>query len=58
MIAEKIIRQTTELKTLVAAGLEGREAERGIHACNAILAEAERVAGLEQVVIRPEQGHD
>lgn len=57
MIAEKIIRQATELKALVAAGLEGREAERGIHACNALLAEAERVAGLELVVTRPEEGH-
>lgn len=57
MIAEKIIRQATELKTLVAAGLQGREAERGIKACNALLAEAERVAGLELVVTRPEEGH-
>lgn len=57
MIAEKIIRQATELKTLVAAGLQGQEAERGIKACNALLAEAERVAGLELVVTRPEVGH-
>lgn len=57
MIAEKIVRQAIELKTLVAAGLQGQEAERGIQACNALLAEAERVAGLEAVVIRPEEGH-
>lgn len=57
MIAEKIIRQTAELKALVAAGLEGREAERGIHACNAILAEAERVAGLEQAAYLPEEAN-
>jgi len=47
VIAENIIQQVRELKVLVASGLEGQAAERGIRACNAIMAEAERVEGLE-----------
>ncbi len=54
MIAEKIVRQTLELKIMVQRSMSSDEAERATGSLNAILAEAERVRGLEQAAILPE----
>lgn len=55
MIAEKITSQALELKWLIGPDMAQEDVERATHACNAILSEAERVAGLEATAIIPDQ---
>lgn len=53
MIAEKIERQAMELKALIQRSMGQEDLVRATRACNAILAEAERVRGLEQAAEIP-----
>ena len=53
MISAKIISQAAELKALVSRVMSQEDLERAMHCCNGILAEAERVAGLERETLRP-----
>ena len=48
MIAKEIERQAAEVKTLLSPSMGAAELEKATHHLNAILAEAERVRGLEQ----------
>ena len=52
MISTKIISQAAELKVLVSRVMSQEDRERAVRCCNGIMAEAERVAGLEQEPLR------
>ena len=52
MISAKIIRQAAELKVLVSRTMSQEDRESAVRCCNGIMAEAERVAGLEQETLR------
>ena len=54
MIAKEIRQQAMEVKALVQKSMSAEAVERATDSLNAILAEAERVAGLEAVAQMPE----
>jgi hypothetical protein len=53
VISTKIISQAAELKVLVRRTMSQEDRESAVRCCNGILAEAERVAGLERETLRP-----
>lgn len=51
MMSRKIIAQAMELKCLIQRSMSADDVERATRHCNGIIAEAERVAGLENEVV-------
>lgn len=56
-ISEKIVANALALKTLIQRSMSQADIEEATRACNGLLAEAERVAGLEsRLLVHMEPG--
>ncbi|WP_449246478.1 hypothetical protein [Desulfarculus baarsii] len=54
MISHKIRSHAVELRAIVDRVMSAEDVERAIRSINAIIAESERVEGLEGAVLKPE----
>lgn len=54
MISEEIRKHAMELRTIVGRVMSADDVEQAVRSINGLLAEAERVEGLEGAVLKPE----